>query len=693
MKEDDLFLSTAKALSESEGCFRALFENTPDPCWLIDSNNLFVACNNAAVASLGYGSKEELKATHPSKLSPETQPDGHSSFEKANEMMAIAREKGIHRFEWSHKRATGECFPVEVTLAKISIDGKDCLYCVWRDITERKRYEEELQISASVYQAIGEAVMITDANKCIITVNQPFTRLTGYELHDVKGKTPKLFESGRHSREFFQNMWYSLEKTGHWKGEIYNRRKDGTIGADWLTIHSVYDHTGMILRYVALYSEITDQKKAEETIIRQANYDPLTNLPNRQLFQDRLDQKIKQSRRTSLLLALLFIDLDNFKEVNDTLGHKAGDELLIEAARRIGKCIRASDTVARLGGDEFTVIISEIRKGINANRVADAIIAELGKPFQLTFGTMYISASIGITIYPKDADSVDSLLKNADQAMYAAKKRGRNNYCYFTYEMQKLAQARLKYKNDLYSALHKRQFEVHYQPIVELATGRIVKAEALLRWHHPEDGLIEPSYFIPIAEECGLINAISDLVFKDAVSLASNSRNSAMQISVNVSPCQFASGTAYETWTAYLRESELPAGRMILEITEGMLIDNRPEVIKKISQFIHAGMEVAIDDFGTGYSAMGYLKKFDIDYIKIDQSFVHDIDKNHESLAITEAIIVMAHKLGIMVVAEGIETSKQRDLLIMAGCDYGQGYLFSRPLVRDEFETLLKNGK
>ncbi len=690
MEKGNLLLSATEALHESEVRFRTLFENTPDPCWLIDSNNLFVACNNAAVLSLGYGSKEELRSTHPSKLSPETQPDGRPSFEKANEMMAIAHEKGIHRFEWVHKRATGECFPVEVTLAKIRIEGKDCLYCVWRDITERKRYEEELQIAASVYQAIGEAVMITDANNCIVTINQPFTQLTGYNLDDVKGKTPKLLDGGYHDWEFFQNMWHSLEKTGQWKGEIWNRRKNGAIVADWLSIYSVYDDKGDILRYVALYSEITDQKKSEETIIRQANYDPLTKLPNRRLFQDRLEQKIKQSQRDGLLVTVLFIDLDHFKEVNDTLGHKTGDELLVKVAHRISSCVRSSDTVARLGGDEFTVIISELHKGIHADRIAGGIVAELAKPFQLAGETVYISASVGITVYPNDADSVDSLLKNADQAMYAAKKQGRNTHRYFTYEMQKFTQIRLKYKNDLYTALNKRQFTVHYQPIIELATGRIVKAEALLRWNHPEDGWISPALFIPIAEECGLINAIGDLVFREAVCLARRCRDFPLQISVNVSPRQFVSETIYETWTTYLRENEIPARRMIIEITEGTLLDNRPDITKKIFQFLLAGMEIAIDDFGTGYSAVNYLKKFDIDYIKIDKSFVNDMVNNSKDLAITEAIIVMACKLGIKVVAEGIETSEQRDLLMAAGCDYGQGYLFHRPLPGEEIENLLK---
>ena len=562
------------------------------------------------------------------------------------------------------------------------------------DITERKRADNELQIAASVHQAVGEAITITDADNRIIAINPAFTKLTGYTAGDVLGMNPRLLKSGRHDISFYQTMWRSILTTGRWQGEIWNRRKNGEEYPEWLSINTLYDASGKVLRRIALFTDITEQKRAEETIWRQANYCPLTDLPNRRLFQDRLKQEIMKAQRAGLYLAVLFVDLDRFKEVNDTLGHQAGDLMLIDAARRIGECVRSTDTVARLGGDEFTIIMSELADTDRVGEVAHEMLAALARPFDLNGEIAYVSASIGITIYPSDATDMDSLLKHADQAMYAAKEQGRNRFSYFTGSMQATAQRRLQLSNDLHGALAAKQLEVHFQPIVDLLSGDIVKAEALMRWNHPLFGAISPTQFISLAEDTGLIGELGDWVFRQAAQMvkrwhvASGSHYSAkglVQVSVNKSPRQFFSGNTQVTWIDYLKELDLPAGCINIEITEGLLLDDRPEVASKLVLFREAGMPLSLDDFGTGYSAMSYLKKFQIDYLKIDQSFVRDLATDPGDKAIAEAIIVMAHKLGIKVIAEGVETEEQRQLLIAAGCDYGQGYLFSRPCPVDEF--------
>ncbi|MDO9244574.1 MAG: EAL domain-containing protein, partial [Rhodocyclaceae bacterium] len=468
-----------------------------------------------------------------------------------------------------------------------------------------------------------------------------------------------------------------------------NRRKNGEEYPEQLSINTLYDASGKVLRRIAMSSDITEKKRTEETIWRQANYDSLTELPNRRLFLDRLQQEVKKAQRANLHVALLFVDLDRFKEVNDALGHHTGDLLLIEAAHRIRDCVRATDTVARLGGDEFTVIMSDLADNDCVSKVAQEILLALVKPFVLDSESVFVTASIGITIFPGDADNVEALLINADQAMYAAKAQGRNRFSYFTAAMQVAAQTRLLFSNDLRNAITADQLEVYLQPIVELATGRIFKAEALLRWRHPTHGMVGPAHFIPIAEEIGLINEIGDWVFKEAARTAKRwydagllkaTDDALIQISVNKSPRQFFSGNTHETWIDYLQEIGLPASCIAIEITEGVLLDDRPEIADKLMKFRAAGFRISLDDFGTGYSAMSYLKKFPLDFLKIDQAFVRDMVADRGDQAIVEAIIVMAHKLGLKVIAEGVETLEQCEMLKVAGCDYGQGYLFARPM-------------
>ncbi|CAG0958933.1 putative signaling protein [Rhodocyclaceae bacterium] len=559
---------------------------------------------------------------------------------------------------------------------------------------ERRHIEEELQLASSVYQASGEAMFVTDEKNRIVAVNPAFTTLTGYAPHEVIGQDPKILGSGRNDKTVYLSMWHALEATGQWQGEIWNRRKNGSEYAEWLTITTVRNAEGGLHRRIALFSDITERKQADEIIWQQANYDTLTGLPNRRLFRDRLRQELRRAERNRGSLALLFIDLDRFKEVNDALGHDAGDQLLVEASRRIVACVRETDTVARLGGDEFTVTLPAMEDPGAVERIAQTIVQSLSEPFTLGRETVYVSGSIGITEYPVDAEDLETLLKHADQAMYAAKEAGRNGYSWFTPSMQYAAQVRRGLVHDLRGALAAGQFEVYYQPIVELPSRRIVKAEALLRWRHPERGMVSPEVFIPLAEEVGLINEIGEWVFHQVAAQARRWRASGLHdlpISVNKSPRQFATVSDGQDWLDHLKGIELPPVGLIVEITEGLLLDERPEVAERLRSFRAAGIQIAIDDFGTGYSALSYLQKFDIDIVKIDKSFVQHLATDSRDRALAEAIVAMAHKLGLKVVAEGVETEQQQEHLVAAGCDYAQGYLYARPMPAADFERMLRS--
>ena len=557
--------------------------------------------------------------------------------------------------------------------------------------------ESELRLRAIVDTAM-DALVEVDANGVITRWSKQAELIFAWPKTEAVGK--RLYElilpadSSQTQIEELKNLHALAPDAYNQRLEISALRRDGTVFPAELTLSSV--SWGMEAESCIFIRDITKRKEAAEKLIQLAHFDSVTNLPNRVLFQDRLEQHIKKANRTALPLALMFLDVDRFKEVNDTLGHHKGDALLRETARRLQTCVRETDTVARMGGDEFTIILADLEDAGSIERIAQAILHRIAEPFDLGGELAYVSVSIGITMYPADADDAEALLKHADQAMYLAKKSGRNRASYFTTAMQQAAQRRLMLANDLHGAITDDQFRVYYQPIVQLSDGRIRKAEALIRWAHPVYGLIGPADFIPIAEETGMIVDIDHWVFRSASAQAMAWRarfDADFQVSVNKSPMQFQYARDYEvSWASQLESLGVSGASIVVEITESMMMDLNDNTKAKLIEFRDAGIQVALDDFGTGYSSLSYLNEFDIDYIKIDRSFIKDLHADADQMILCEAIIVMAHKLGIQVVAEGVETEEQRALLARAGCDYAQGYLFSQPVTAAAFERLLQAG-
>ncbi|WP_417579878.1 putative bifunctional diguanylate cyclase/phosphodiesterase [Nitrincola sp.] len=561
---------------------------------------------------------------------------------------------------------------------------------------EAREITETLQLAELVREYAREAIMITDPRGVILSVNPAFTQVTGYEAEEVIGGRPSLLSSGYHDAAFYESMWQSLNTQGNWEGEILDRRKNGEVYPKWLSIHSAYTSQGKVFRRIAIFSDITRQKQSEELIWRQANYDSLTDLPNRQLLTLRLEQEINRVSRTGQGLALIFMDLDGFKEINDTLGHKLGDDLLILVAERLATQVRTTDMVARFSGDQFALLLTGLTDQVSVEQLVMKVRRAFEQPFELGGEDIFTSVSFGVTFCPEDGKDPWVLLKNADQAMFSAKVTGRGRYQFFTETMQLTAQRRMQLSKDLRNALSANQLFLEYQPIISLVDDSLSKVEALIRWQHPQLGLVSPAEFIPVAEETGLISEIGDWVFREAVSKSEAWQTllqRPFQISINTSPVQYRDDThRISSWIDYLRERCLSSKTISLEITEGMLMENSADIENCLLLIRDAGMEVALDDFGTGYSSLAYLKRMDIDFLKIDRSFVRNLQPDSNDLALCEAMIVMAHKLGIQVVAEGIETQQQKILLKAAQCDYGQGYYFSRPLSADRLEEFLCNG-
>jgi len=534
-----------------------------------------------------------------------------------------------------------------------------------------------------VFESTIEGIMITDTRGIIRVVNPAFTAITGYEANEVIGQTAKVLHSGRQDKQFYEDMWQSLLTTGYWQGEIWNRHKNGEVYPELMAITEIVDSSGKAVQYVALFNDITEQKKNEERIAYQAYHDALTGLPNRLLFHDRLDMALAHAKRNGRKLAVMFLDMDRFKNVNDSLGHSTGDLLLKRVAERLTQSIRKADTVARLGGDEFTVLLSQLAGVNSAAEVAEKILDVFKKPLDIDGHGLIITASIGISVFPDDARQAESLMKNADTAMYRAKDCGRNNYQFYSPAMNTRTLERLALENKLRFALERGEFLLHYQPQMDLYTGQIIGMEALLRWRTEEWGWVSPAEFIPLLEETGLILPVGKWVLQQAC--AQNRAWQAagyptMRIAVNLSARQFVQQDLVHSIADILEKTGLEPQHLELEITESIMMDAVSEKLKVLETLKQTGLQIAVDDFGTGYSSLSYLKRLSIDTIKIDQSFVQDMTEDPADVAIVETIIALAHNLKHKVIAEGVETNKQLMMLRKLKCNEIQGYLISRPM-------------
>ncbi len=577
------------------------------------------------------------------------------------------------------------------------VDGLLSLVGVIQDITKRHQAETEIRIAATVFES-QEGMMITDPNNIILRVNQAFTKITGYTAEEVVGRNSNLLKSGRHNRDFYQQMWQALQQTGSWQGEIWNRRKNGEVFPEWLTITAVKKGADAVSHYVATLTDITLRKASEDEIKHLAFYDPLTRLPNRRLLLDRLRHALASSTRSGRNGALLFIDLDNFKTLNDTLGHDKGDLLLQQVATRLAACVREDDTVARQGGDEFVVMLEDLSEdaedaAAQAEIVGEKILAAMNEPYQLAEHTHRSTPSIGATLFNDHQCSIDELLKQADLAMYQVKAAGRNAFCFFDPKMQAAITARVTLEAELRRSLEQNHFCLHYQVQVN-AEGGATGAEALIRWQHPIRGLIFPADFIPLAEEISLILPLGHWVLQTACARladwAKQPELAHLTLAVNVSAKQFQRPDFVDQVLQVLTQTGADPSRLKLEITESMLLEDVDNVIARMATLKRHGVSFSLDDFGTGYSSLSYLKRLPLNQLKIDQSFVREILQDTNDAAIAHSTVALTHSLGLTVIAEGVENAEQRDCLHQMGCRAFQGYLFGRPMPPEDFESLVR---
>ena len=598
-------------------------------------------------------------------------------------------------------RENGEFFPISYTASSLEIE--DAAFAGWvlafQDISARKLAEAELHISSVAFES-NEGMLITDANAVILRVNQAFTETTGYTAEEAVGQTPRLLNSGRHNSDFFREMWETIHRTGTWQGEIWDRRKNGEIYPKWLTISAVKNKDGIVTNYVGSHVDITERKQAEDKIKQLAYYDYLTRLPNRRLLKDRLQQAFASSARSGKGGALLFVDLDNFKSLNDTLGHEMGDLLLQQVAQRLESCVREGDTVARLGGDEFVILLEGLSENtfdaaeqtkVLGNKILDALTT----PYQLATYEYHCTPSIGVTLFIDHMEGVKDLLKQADIAMYQAKKAGRNTLRFFDPQMQVAINTRAAMEDELCKALENSQFHLYYQIQVD-SSQRPFGAEVLIRWIHPERGLVSPAQFIPLAEETGLILPIGQWVLETACAQLKSWQQEALTrdlaLAVNVSANQFRQADFVAQVQSAVQRHDINPMLLKLELTESLLLEDIEDTIATMTALNKIGVQFSLDDFGTGYSSLQYLKRLPLDQLKIDQSFVRDISFDSSDRAIVRTIIAMAHSLNLGVIAEGVETEEQRQLLLNKGCTRYQGYLFGKPAPIEQFEASLKQG-
>lgn len=806
------------SLVQSEARFRALFERSPDPICILRRGGICTDANAAAIEIFGFHDLEKLHQIKATDISPTFQSDGQSTTIKAQAMLKMALQNGVHRFEWLHKRADGTIFPAELTLCTVTLSDEPMLYAVVRDISDHKQAEEalltqkallldivdnapsliyvydtegrlrlcnrmfeqsvgstflemegntraahmpaevakahqkndkkvlssgvilrfeehllkygkmltylttkcvlrgaegrptgvlgistniteikqnaeQLRLAGIVLDNTSDGVIITNARGHILSVNAAFTHISGFSAEESIGHKPQIFVSDKQDNAFFHEILKHLKEKGFWRGELWNRRKNGEQFPEWLTINAVYNNSGKVVNYVAVFSDMSVITQSQSDLERMAHFDPVTALPNRSLFYERLQHSLDLSLSYNQTLAVIVLDLDGFKTVNDSLGHAMGDLLLQQAATCFLSCVRSEDTVSRLGGDEFAFILNNLTHPTDAIVIAKKLLNALQVPFDLKGTSTLLTASIGISVAPYDSETPEQLLRQADTAMYGAKEGGRNDYRFYQPEMTLRAQERLNIERFLRRAVLNHEFEVWYQPKINLLNNNVEGAEALIRWRDPVQGLISPAEFIPLAETTGLIIQIGeqviDIVCRDIRRWTDLGITPGV-IAVNVAAMQIDRTDLVETIRSTLEEYDLSANVLEVEVTESLMMASPEHSREVLSTLQSIGVTTAIDDFGTGYSSLAYLKLLPINSLKIDRAFISDIPNNPKDVAITKTIVDLGHALGFKIIAEGVETEEQSKFLKEIGCDQGQGYLYGRPMIAADYEVWLK---
>ncbi|WP_284301455.1 EAL domain-containing protein [Thalassotalea loyana] len=683
-------LCRKKAAEEKQLLLEQIVEQSPIPIQTTNEEGKITYVNKKFASVTGYSAKY-LIGKSPSLLK-----SGKHNVTLYDELWETI-SKGEHWVgEFFNRKKSGENFWERANIYPLmNKKNKISSYvAIKEDITQAKENEKTLRLASAVFETAAEAVMVTDADNKIIAINHAFTQITGYSEEEVIGQDPAILSSGHHEVDFYRQMKNELLITGQWQGEICNRKKNGEVFYEWLSIKTLRDDTGKLESYVSIFSDITKRKQAEDKIYLQAHYDSLTGLANRNLFIDRLQQHLSRAKRDNTPTVLLFIDLDGFKGVNDTFGHSIGDELLKLSAKRIKSSLRDSDTVCRLSGDEFAAVVVGDNDVFSVEKIASKILAELAKPFIIDNNEAYVTASIGISMAPEDGENTETLLSKADNAMYKAKRTGKNNIQFYTKDMDEKAQKRRMLEIELRKAILQNEFTLFFQPIHDITSNRVSSAEALIRWEHPDRGIISPGDFIPVAENIGVITEIGDWVLQEACAKAKQwltLYKNPPKVSVNISSSQLHRQDFLSKLKLVLDRTELPPEYLVLEMTESLLIEEDKFVLTQLKEIREMGIELSIDDFGTGYSSLSYLKRFPVSILKIDRAFIKDILVNPEDEALACAILSIAKSLKLKVVAEGVEKQAQKELLSRHGCNHIQGYYLSPPISYRSFVDYMDN--
>ncbi|RJG12290.1 EAL domain-containing protein [Pseudomonas cavernicola] len=676
---------TQQQLQISEEKFSKVFHSSPDGLLLTRmSDGLLLEVNEGFTRLSGYNSSEIADRSTLDLGLWDNQED------RQRIMQLLSIHGAVRDFTAPMRTRTGELRLCELSTQIMHINGETCLLTIARDVTERLQIQEKLQQAATVFESTAEGVMITDTQQRITAVNRAFSEITGYSEQDALGQSPRMLASGQHDSAFYTAMWHQLGAEGHWQGEIWNRRKNGELYPGWLTISAVRNSEALTTHFVGVFADISSLKHAQASLDYQAHHDPLTGLPNRLLFESRLRAALTDAQTDDRQGAVLFLDLDRFKHINDSLGHPVGDLLLKASALRLKEHLRDIDTVARLGGDEFIILLPGLQQPSDAEHVANKLLAGFSAPFQADEHELFISASIGVSLFPQDGNDVATLVKNADAAMYRSKAKGRNRAELYTRDLTSQATERMALEHELRRALERQELSLYYQPKLSLGTQRLVGAEALIRWHHPFFGEILPERFIPLAEENGLILPLGDWVLQEACRQMGEWQTQHApfgSLSVNLAGAQLRQPQLVERIDRLLKGYGLEPALLQLEITENFIMSQTEEALTILHELKRLGVQLAIDDFGTGYSSLSYLKRLPLDTLKIDQSFVRGLPDDPHDAAIARAIIALGRSMQLTVIAEGVETKAQEQFLASEGCEQIQGFIVSRPLPAEVFAS------